>query len=166
MSESPNPLAPEHLPWFITAPGQTDGLFVAMIIFLIVVLLLIGVLYFKLHALPEHIAAGTNKVQMEIVAVLAVIALFTHEHIFWIAGLLLALIQLPDFSTPINAMSQSLQRMARGRRAIPEPAIEPAEGATSKAVVEERMAEQRPTLETPPSAEARAAAGLEDAGRA
>ena len=31
MSESPNPLAPEHLPWFITAPGQTDGLFVAMI---------------------------------------------------------------------------------------------------------------------------------------
>ncbi len=38
-----------------------------------------------------------KKVQMEIVAVLAPISLLTHNHLFWIAGLLLALIDLPDF---------------------------------------------------------------------
>jgi hypothetical protein len=123
-----NPAAPHHLPWFITPPGGNDGLFTAMIIFLIVVLVLIGVLYFKLHALPEHLAHRGNKIQMEIVAVLAVLALFTHEHLFWIIGLLLALIELPDFSTPINIMAQSLQRIAGGGRrapaqeAPPEPA--------------------------------------------
>jgi hypothetical protein len=122
MTDSLNPAAPHHLPWFITAPGQTDGLFTAMIVFLLAVLFLIGVLYFKLHALPEHMAHRTSKVQLEFVAVLSVIALFTHEHLFWIIALLLAMVELPDFSTPINLMAQSLQRLAGGRRAAPEPA--------------------------------------------
>jgi hypothetical protein len=133
MAASQNPAAPQHLPWFITAPGQTDGLFVAMVIFLVVVLVLLGVFYFKLHALPEHIAHRTSKIQMEVVAVLAVLALFTHEHMFWIAALLLALIEVPDFSTPINTMAQSLQKLARrGRPAAAEPelSLEPASEAS------------------------------------
>ena len=71
------------------------------------------VLYFNLHHLPEHFAGRTKKAQLEIVAVLAILAMFTHEHIFWIAALLLALVELPDFSTPINSMAQSLQRLAQ-----------------------------------------------------
>ena len=113
MTDSINPAAPRHLPWFITPPGGTDGLFIAMLVFLVVVSLLIGVLYFKLQALPEHMARGSNKVQMEIVAVLSVIGLFTHNVLLWIVALLLAVVELPDFSTPLNIMAQSLQRLAR-----------------------------------------------------
>jgi len=79
---------------------------------LIVAVVAIGVLYFRLHALPEHIAHRTTKVQYELVAVLALISLFTHNHIYWIAGLLLAFIQLPDFTTPLMGMADSLAKIA------------------------------------------------------
>jgi hypothetical protein len=65
-----------------------------------------------------------QKVQMEIVAVLALIALFTHNHLFWIAGLLLALIPLPDFTTPLTSIASSLERMAGGP-APAAPATQP-----------------------------------------
>ena len=42
-------------------------------------------------------AHKSQKLQFEIVAVLGLLALFTHIHLFWIAGLLLALVDLPDF---------------------------------------------------------------------
>ena len=65
-----------------------------MMVFLALVVFLIGILYLRLHALPEHMAHGTQKVQYEIVAVLALISLFTHNHLYWIIGLLLALVQI------------------------------------------------------------------------
>ncbi len=46
---------------------------------------------------------------MEIVAVLALLALFTHEHLFWIAALVLAFVRFPDLSIPIASMAESLQ---------------------------------------------------------
>lgn len=128
-----NPAAPHHLPIFFTAPGQPDYLFNAMLIFLIVAVLLIVVLYFKLHALPEQIAHKGQKVQFEIVAVLALISLFTHNHLFWIAGLLLAFIPLQDFSTPLGSMADSLAKMAGRTRqaripAVSQPEVAPAAG--------------------------------------
>jgi hypothetical protein len=102
----------DHLPPFITAPGETDVLFIAMAILVLLGVIGIGVFYFKLHALPEHMAHRGQKVQLEIVAVLALIALFTHNHAFWIAGLLLALIPLPDFMTPLTSIARSLDRIA------------------------------------------------------
>jgi hypothetical protein len=126
--ESGHPVATEHLPVFVTAPGQTDVLLVVMSIFLVAAVVGIGVLYFKLHSLPEQLAHRGQKVQFEIVAVLGLIALFTHNHLFWIAGLLLALIPLPDFSTPLTSMAQSLGRMAGARSAAhaePPPAAQP-----------------------------------------
>jgi hypothetical protein len=53
-----------------------------------------------------------QKIQFEIVAVLALLALFTHNHAFWIIGLLLALIPIPDFITPIRSMAESLGKLA------------------------------------------------------
>jgi hypothetical protein len=88
------------------------------------VVLLVGVLYFRLHALPEHIAHRATKVQYEIVAVLVLLSLFTHDHIYWIAGLLLALVQIPDFSTPLSGMANSLAKMARAREE-PPPEVKP-----------------------------------------
>ena len=41
--------------------------------------------------------ARHNKAQFEIVAVLALLALFTHNNYFWVAALLLAMIPIPDF---------------------------------------------------------------------
>jgi hypothetical protein len=112
MEQSLHPVAIEHLPPFITAPGQTDILFTVVVIFIIAMILAIGNLYFRLHALPEHMMHGTSKVQMEFVAVLALIALFTHNHLFWIAALLLAFIEFPDFSTPMSSIARSLEKLA------------------------------------------------------
>jgi predicted MFS family arabinose efflux permease len=107
-----HPAAVGHLPPFITGPGQTDVLFIATVILLIGILLAVGNLYLRLHALPEQMAHRANKVQFEIVAVLALIALFTHNHLYWIAALLLAFVQLPDFSSPIASMAKSLEKLA------------------------------------------------------
>ena len=49
-----------HLPFFITAPGEGDGLFKAMIVFLVVVVFSVGLLYLRLHALPERLAHGAS----------------------------------------------------------------------------------------------------------
>jgi heme/copper-type cytochrome/quinol oxidase subunit 4 len=107
-----HPVAAEYLPFFITAPGQSDVLFNGMAIFMLAIILVVGNLYFQLHAIPERMAHRTNVVQMQLVAVLALISLFTHNHLFWIAGLLLALVRIPDFSTPMASIAGSLERLA------------------------------------------------------
>ena len=115
MAAEIHPAAGHHLPFFITAPGESDVLFNVMIFVVLLCIVLIGVFYFRIHALPEHIAHRTTKMQYEIVAVLGLLSLFTHNHVFWIAGLLLALIQLPDFTTPLVGMADSLAKIA-GRK--------------------------------------------------
>jgi len=127
MAEPLHPAAITHLPPFITAPGETDLLFVVMAIFVVLALIGIGVFYFKLHALPEQMAHRGQKVQFQIVAVLALLALFTHNHAFWIAGLLLALIPLPDFTTPLASIARALERIAESKApgTAPAPASAP-----------------------------------------
>ena len=66
-------------------------------------------------------AHKSQKLQFEIVAVLGLLALFTHMHIFWVVGLLLALIDLPDFGTPLRRIAGSLEKIA---------GISPGEGRT------------------------------------
>jgi len=112
------PLTPDHLPSFITAPGNTDVLLVVMAIILLLFVLMVGVLYFRLHALPERFAH--KKVQFEIVCVLALLAMFTHMHIFWIAGLLLALIDFPDFSGLLRRIAGSTEKIADKSPRVPE----------------------------------------------
>jgi hypothetical protein len=116
MATAIHPDATHHLPFFITPPGETDILMNVMVVFLALIVFLIGILYLRLHALPEHMAHRTQKIQYEIVAVLALISLFTHNHIYWIIGLLLALVQIPDFSTPLTRMADSLAKMAGMKR--------------------------------------------------
>src|SRR6478736_3760814 len=128
LSDQLNPLAPHHLPGFITAPGETDVLMVVMGVFLIVAVLVVGNFYLHLHTLPERMAHKSQKLQFEIVAVLCLRALFTHIHIFWIAGLLLALIDLPDFSTPLSSIAGSVERIADSETA---PADASREGPAS-----------------------------------
>ena len=114
-----------HLPFFISDPAQTDVLFIGMAIFVLGAVMCLGVIYLKLHALPEQVAHRGKKVQFELVAVLALLALFTHNHLFWVAGLLLALIRLPDIKTPFSAIAGSLDRIAKSTERE-DCALEPA----------------------------------------
>jgi hypothetical protein len=107
-----HPSAPHHLPGFITAPGETDTLMVVVGIFLIAAVLGVGNIYLRLHTLPERMAHKSQKLQFEIVAVLGLLALFTHNHLFWVIGLLLAMIDLPDFSTSLSSIAGSVEKIA------------------------------------------------------
>ena len=112
MTASLNPAAPQHLPAFIAGPGETDVFMVVMAVVLILAVLAIGLLFLRLHTLPERIAHRGHKLQFEIVAVLGLLALFTHMHIFWVIGLLLALIDVPNFGGPLNRIAGSLENIA------------------------------------------------------
>ena len=95
-----NPIAPHSMPPFITAPGQTDVLLVCMAFVLVGAVLGAGVFFFWLHSLPERMVHNSTKVHFDIVAVLGLLSLFTHIHLFWVAALLLALVKLPEWSIP------------------------------------------------------------------
>ena len=135
VSESLHPSAPHHLPGFITAPGDTDILMVVVGIVLIGAVLMVGNLYLHLHTLPERMAHKSQKLQFEIVAVLGLLALFTHIHLFWVVGLLLAMVDLPDFGTPLRRIAGSVEKIA----GVPpgEEAVETAGEGTPHAVTAE-----------------------------
>src|ERR1700758_2476037 len=113
MTNSPSVLAPEHLPFFVTPPGETDVLFNIMVVFVVVCVVGVGVIFFTIHTLPERMAHRTKKVQLDIVAILCLISLFTNEHIYWIAAMILAFIELPDFLTPIQRIASAAEDIAR-----------------------------------------------------
>jgi len=136
LSEQLHPMAPHHLPFYLAPGSGVDTLMVVMGIFLIGTVLWVGTLYWKLHSLPERMAHKSQKLQFEIVAVLGLISLFTHLHIFWVAGLLLAMIDLPDFGTPMRSMADSVERIADatpGTRPAAEPEDESAPAGHSGA---------------------------------
>jgi len=84
--------------------------------------------------LPERMAHKSQKLQFEIVAVLGLLALFTHIHIFWVIGLLLAMVDLPDFGTPLRSIAGSVEKIAGV-----EPGGEAAEMAGESATHAERQ---------------------------
>jgi hypothetical protein len=155
MTASLNPAAPHDLPMFITAPGGTDVLSVVIAVFLVLAVLALGLLFLRLHTLPERMAHKSQKIQFEIVAVLGLLALFTHEHIFWVAGLLLAFVDIPDFGNPLRRMAGSLEKMAgiapgEGADGIPDesaPGISHDESVP--AVTVDKGAPEVPTIITP-----------------
>src|ERR1700754_2709475 len=112
MDKTLHPAATQHLPAFITAPGETDVLMVVTAFILLGAVVAFGVLFLTLHTLPERMAHKAHKLQFEIVAVLGLLALFTHMHIFWVAGLLLALIDLPDVGGWLRRIAGSVERIA------------------------------------------------------
>jgi hypothetical protein len=113
MPSSLHPAAPHHLPWFFVEPGETDVLMVVTAVMLIAAVLGIGILFLRVHSLPERLAHKGKKIQFEIVAVLCLLALFTHVHLFWVIALLLAIIDIPDFGGSMSRMAGSLEKIAR-----------------------------------------------------
>lgn len=107
-----HPAAPEHLPFFLPGSDGSDPVFTAVIVVLTIVLLSVGVLYFKIHSLPEHIGEKQNSIQLQLISVLALLALFTHNNAFWFLALLIAVVKVPDFLTPIQKIADSLGVLA------------------------------------------------------
>lgn len=113
MSGQVHPLAPHELPGFIGAADGSDPLFTAVVFIVIAMVLGIGVFYLKLHAIPEQLAHKHGNTQSQLIMVLALLALFTHNNIFWVAALILALLKFPDLVTPLNDISSSLSKMTQ-----------------------------------------------------
>jgi hypothetical protein len=119
--------ATHHRPFFVTAPGETDLLLIIAAGFLLLVIFVFGIYFMRLYWIP---ARRSHKVQYEFVAFLALLGLLTFNHYLWIAALLLALVQVPDFSTPLNRMSDALAKLANAKQSrrsiellpLPEPA--------------------------------------------
>lgn len=105
------------------AGANSDPLMVGMAIFLVVLVLVAGVFYFKLHAIPEHIAHGKNHTQIQLITILTILALFTHNNIFWVAALILAVVELPDFLSPLKSIASSLKIIANSKNNTPSEII-------------------------------------------
>jgi hypothetical protein len=155
MSASVHPAATHHLPLFITGPGETDVLMVVTAVILGLATLGFGILFLRLHTLPERIAHRSHKLQFEIVAVLGLLALFTHIHLFWVAGLLLALIDIPDFGGSLNRIAGGVETIA---------GIKPPD--ETRTAHEEPLYAEGPPAEPAPVAEAAAHGPRDDAARA
>ena len=81
MSAELHPLAPHVLPSFIGAADGSDPLFSAITVILVLAVLGIGVGYLSLHAIPERLAHKHGNTQSQLIMVLALLALFTHNNI-------------------------------------------------------------------------------------
>lgn len=112
MTETRHPLAPDHLPRYLAAADGSDYLFTIMIFFVVGLVLLLGIAYFTLHALPERMAHSGNATQLQLISILAMLALFTHNNLFWVAAIVLAAFRPPDIITPLKSMAQSLHAMS------------------------------------------------------
>jgi hypothetical protein len=119
-------LGPHHLPAFIPGADGSDWLMTVVLWFLIVMAVVGGTLYLSLHSLPERLAHGKDAAHFELVAVLGLLALFTHNNIFWVAALILAFLRLPDFETPLVSIASSLKRLGS------TAAVEPEQGETEQ----------------------------------
>ena len=107
-----NPAAPHHLPAFLPGADGSDPLLALTGLMLLCMIVAFGLLFLRLHTLPERMAHRGQKLQFEIVAVLGLLALFTHIHLFWVVGLLLALIDIPDFAGPMRRIAGSAEKVA------------------------------------------------------
>ena len=112
MTEGIHPAAPHHLPVYIPRPDGSDPLFTVVVVSIVILCLLAGVLYFKLHSLPEHMGEKANSTQLQLISVLAILALFTHNNAFWVLALLVAAVRLPDYLTPLQTIATSLGKIA------------------------------------------------------
>src|SRR3984957_6397497 len=136
LTAAPNPIATTHMPFFITPPGETDVLLNITLWFVVACIILTGVIFFTIHSLPERMAHKSRKILLDLIALLCLLALLTHEHLFWFIAIVLAFIDIPDFLTPVNRIAGSVATMA-GQKAGGKPADVSTSGSPEAAKVDE-----------------------------
>ncbi len=85
-------------------------------VIVILAIMVVGALYFTLHALPEKMAHRANSNHTLLISVMLLVSLFTHNNYFFIGALLLAAVRLPDWTTPLNSIAKSLEDQAEKDR--------------------------------------------------
>ncbi len=86
----------ERFPFWVTAPGQIDFFLVVVGCTLVLAVLGLGALYFTVQSIPERMATGAHKIQIQLVGILGLISLFTLNNAFWIAAILIAAVPLHE----------------------------------------------------------------------
>jgi hypothetical protein len=76
------------------------------------VALLGGSFYLRLHSVPDRMAHRANHAQLQLIGILTLLALVTHNNLLWIAALVIAAINPPDLMTPLRSMAISLRNLA------------------------------------------------------
>jgi hypothetical protein len=122
-------MAPEHLPFFVTPPGATDTMLVNVAVFLAGLVLLGGVAYLTLHSLPERMAHKRNAAQFQLIGILALLGLVTHNNLFWLAALVLAVVEVPDIMTPLRSIAKSLEKTSGREQEVADSVTEPRDHA-------------------------------------
>ena len=115
MEPTVHPMAPEHLPGFLPGPDGSDSLLMIAGVSLVLLVVLVGVLYFTLHALPERMGHRSNSTQLQLIGVLALLALFTHNTVYWVLALMLAAIRLPNIEEPLQRIARILEDRRDGQ---------------------------------------------------
>ena len=137
VNEASTRINPDYLPFYITAPGESDILFSAVAIALVGVVIGFGALYFTIQAIPDRMVKGAGKAQMQVVGLLGLISLFTMNNLYWIAAILLAAVRIPDLLTPLTQIAQSLRgRAEESAGGSAEVAGTPASGAEANAAAQ------------------------------
>ncbi len=127
-----HPMAPHYIPAWMPDPSGADPFLTAMAIIVVVLMVSLGVLYLRLHALPEQMAHGVGAAQMQIVSILALLALFTHNNLFWILALVLAGINIPDLLDPLRRMAGALENISKQQAQTASPDVATSgDGATT-----------------------------------
>jgi len=109
------------MPFFVTAPGDTDVLFNVTLVFVVACVIFTGVIFLTVHSLPERMAHNSKKILLDLIALLCLLALLTHEHLFWFVAIVLAFIDIPDFLTPVTRIARSVEVMS-GQEISDKPA--------------------------------------------
>ena len=128
-----HPMATGHIPSYVVQADGSDFLFNFMLVFTVVVIILLGVAYFTLHSIPEKIAHQSNHPQFQLVGILALLALFTHNGLFWIAAILVAGFQFPDFAAPLRGIADAIRSLGPQRTSDTIVAEPPEDAETSTA---------------------------------
>jgi hypothetical protein len=113
MNETSSLVVGEHLPFYITGPGETDVLFGAVAVALVLIVVGFGAVYFTIQAIPDRMVKGSSKAQMQIVGLLGLISLFTMNNIYWVAALLIAAVRIPDVVTLFRSQARSQRKMSK-----------------------------------------------------
>ena len=59
-----------------------------------------------------------QKAEYEVVAVLCLLAMFAPGNFFWIAALLVAMIDIPDFTPLLQRIAEVVERIAQSQKRI------------------------------------------------
>jgi hypothetical protein len=85
-------------------------------VFLVLFTVMMGVLMLRLLYLPSKMVPQEQKAKYEVVATLCLLAMFAPGNFLWIAALLVAMIDIPDFTPLLQRIAEAVRRIAQSQK--------------------------------------------------